>query len=59
MKIFNYAPYTGLLLGESKADKSPLEPNVWLIPANATTEQPLQPQDSKTIHFVSGLPRAG
>ncbi len=53
MKIFNYAPNTGLLLSENKADESPLEVGVWLIPANATTIQPPSAQDGKTIHFIN------
>lgn len=55
MKIFNYAPNTGLLFGESSADESPLEPGVWLIPANATTTQPPLAQAGKTIHFVNSV----
>lgn len=53
MKIFNYAFGTGLLLGESNADESPLEPGVWLIPANATTKEPPSAQNGKTINFVN------
>lgn len=41
MKIYHYHPETGVLLGEGVADESPLEKNVWLIPAHATTQEPL------------------
>ncbi len=40
MRIFHYHPETGVLLNEGKADPSPLEPGVWLVPANATTKLP-------------------
>lgn len=40
MKIYHYHPDTKVFLGEGLADKSPLEYNVWLIPAYATTECP-------------------
>jgi hypothetical protein len=45
MKIYHYHPETGVLLGEGVADKSPLEKNVWLIPAHATTKVPPKAKD--------------
>ncbi|BCL41004.1 TPA: hypothetical protein RCG82_000613 [Enterobacter roggenkampii] len=38
--LYHYHPETGELLGESPADPSPLEPEVWLIPAHATDLPP-------------------
>lgn len=40
MKIFNYHPQSGILLGESVADESPLEEGVFLVPAFATINEP-------------------
>ncbi len=39
MKIYHFDE-KGLYLGESEADKSPLEKDVYLIPANATDTKP-------------------
>lgn len=38
--IYNFDHDTGRLLSVGKADPSPLEPGVWLIPANSTLVTP-------------------
>lgn len=40
MKIFNYDAETGVYLGESEADASPLEPGKYLVPRHATDVAP-------------------
>jgi hypothetical protein len=54
MKIYHFHPDTKQLLGAHVADPSPLEPGKWLIPANATSEEPPAALDGKTRQFVGG-----
>lgn len=39
-KVFSYDGKTGLYVGETVADESPLEPGVFLIPRHATEVEP-------------------
>ncbi len=49
--LYHYQPETGELLGESPADPSPLEPEVWLIPAHATDLPPPKPKAQQVAVF--------
>lgn len=40
MKVYHYCSNTGRYIGSSDAEPSPLEPDIWLVPANATIDQP-------------------
>ena len=51
MKIYNYHPITKEFLSESTADESPLEPGVFLIPANATRIIPPEIGENQTAVF--------
>lgn len=51
MKVFHYHPHTGIYVGMSDADPSPLEPGEFLVPANATTEPVPSPRDGYDIVF--------
>ena len=53
MNIFHYHSDTGEYLGQGKADKSPLEPGVWLIPAHATAAQPPTASADQRAVFVN------
>lgn len=54
MKIYHYHPDTGVLLGEGIADASPLEQDVWLVPASATTIEPPQAPVGSQVVFSDG-----
>lgn len=54
MKIYNYDGVSGEYLGQSEAQKSPLEENVYLIPANATDVKPLAPEKGFAVCFRNG-----
>ena len=54
MKIYNYAPDTGIFYAEALADESPLEPGVFLIPAFATTLKPPKAAFPKVAVFQNG-----
>jgi hypothetical protein len=53
-KIYNYHPDTGEYLAQSRADESPLEPGVYLLPAHSTDLAPPQPPDKMVAVFRGG-----
>jgi hypothetical protein len=52
MKIWNYHPITGELLGVGVADPNPIEEGQWLVPAHATTVAPPAPQAGFAETFI-------
>ena len=55
MKIYNYHPITKEFISESKADESPLEKGVYLIPGNATEIAPPQAGENEVACFENGI----
>lgn len=51
MDIYNYHPTTREFINQSKADISPLEPDVYLIPALATTIEPPATAENESVVF--------
>ena len=54
VKIYHYDFETGQYLGEGSADPSPLETNVWLIPAHATEVAPPETGPDEYAIFMDG-----
>lgn len=54
MKIYNYHPETKEFLNEDIADKNPLEKNKYLIPANATTLEPIRTNEDEVATYKKG-----
>ncbi len=54
MIIYHYHPESRDYLGTGVADPSPLEPGVWLIPANATSTPPPDARDGFRRVFLGG-----
>ena len=52
MKIHNYHPDTKLYTNTVEADESPLEPGVFLIPANATDIAPPKLAAGQSARFI-------
>ena len=40
LKVYSYSWATGELIGEDRADVSPLEPDKWILPAYCTPKAP-------------------
>ena len=55
MKIYHYNPDTGIYVGEGVADESPLEPGVWMIPANSVTTAPPNVGEDQFVVFNNGI----
>jgi len=51
MKVFNFNKETGEYIGEEEAEKNPLEPGKYLIPAAATTEPPPKAGTKEAVRF--------
>ena len=53
--IYHYDPATGDFTGADMARESPMEPGVFLVPANATTEEPpLCQADQRPVYIDGG-----
>lgn len=52
--IYNFDPETGLFLTSDFADESPLEPGVFLVPANSTTDEPPLCKETERVLFKNG-----
>jgi len=52
MKIYNYDKY-GFFIKEEEAEKSPLEENVYLFPANSTILVPPTIEENELLRFVN------
>lgn len=48
-QVATFDPVSGELLGRTSADPSPLEPDVWLIPAHSTLDNPPEPGAGLTL----------
>lgn len=54
MKIYHYHFSTGEFLSIGEADADPMVEGNYLIPANATTEEPPEAEDNKARVFIDG-----
>lgn len=52
--VYAYHPQTGEYLGVTQADLSPLEKDVWLLPAHSTEQQPPVVAERQTAVFRDG-----
>lgn len=52
--IYNYNPITGDFISMSEADDSPLEPGIFLMPANATTLSPPIIEAGQVTRYIDG-----
>lgn len=52
--IWHYTAQGQYLMGQGKADPSPLEPGKWLIPAHATDIQPGSERSGYIQYFKDG-----
>ena len=54
MNIYHYTQDTNIFHSTGVADESPLEPGVYLVPANATTVAPPELGESEIAVFSNG-----
>ena len=54
MNIYHYIADTGIFYAKGVADKSPLEPGVFLVPAHATTIAPPEVTEPDVAVFKDG-----
>ena len=53
--VYNYQPFTGIYSHMNEARESPLEPGVFLLPANATFEKVIEVGDGQVaVRAVEG-----